>query len=55
MENGGTSTSTVKAISIMEGRNEENKCIPENCDKCKLRNCRGCQHLEECFDEIMEV
>lgn len=30
-------------------------CIQENCDKCKLRNCRGCKHLEECFDEMMEV
>lgn len=30
-------------------------CIPENCDECKLRNCRGCKHLEECFDEMMEV
>ena len=30
-------------------------CISENCDKCKLRNCRGCKFLEECFDEMMEV
>ena len=30
-------------------------CIPENCDECKLRNCRGCKHLEKCFDEMMEV
>ena len=30
-------------------------CITENCSECKLKNCRGCEHLEECFDEMMEV
>ena len=30
-------------------------CITENCGECKLKNCRGCEHLEECFDEMMEV
>lgn len=30
-------------------------CISENCAECKLQNCRGCKHLEECFDEMTEV
>lgn len=30
-------------------------CISENCGECKLRNCRGCEHLEECFNEMMEM
>lgn len=30
-------------------------CMSESCDGCKLKNCRGCEHLEECFDEMMEV
>lgn len=30
-------------------------CISESCGECKLRNCRGCKHLEECFNEMMEV
>lgn len=30
-------------------------CIQENCDECELHNCRGCNHIEECINEIMEV
>ena len=30
-------------------------CMSESCDECKLKNCRGCENLEECFDEMMEV
>lgn len=23
----------------------------ENCNSCRLNNCRGCSHLRECIDE----
>nr|DAS64972.1 MAG TPA: hypothetical protein [Caudoviricetes sp.] len=29
--------------------------ITKGCDECALNNCRGCEHLEKCFDEMMEV
>ena len=29
--------------------------MSDNCDECALNNCRGCGHLEKCFDEMMEV
>lgn len=30
-------------------------CVADNCCECVLNNCRGCKHLEECFDKMMEV
>ena len=30
-------------------------CVADNCCECALNNCRGCKHLEECFNEMMEV
>lgn len=30
-------------------------CVSDNCYECALNNCRGCEHLEKCFDEMMEV
>lgn len=25
-------------------------CIAESCNGCKLKGCRGCRHLFECFE-----
>lgn len=30
-------------------------CVSDNCNECALHNCRGCKHLEECSNEMMEV
>lgn len=30
-------------------------CVSDSCSECALHNCRGCKHLEECFNEMMEV
>lgn len=30
-------------------------CVLDRCSECALHNCRGCKHLEECFQEMMEV
>ena len=30
-------------------------CVSDSCCECVLHNCRGCEHLEKCFDEMMEV
>lgn len=25
-------------------------CIAESCNRCGLKNCRGCMHLYECYE-----
>ena len=29
-------------------------CVASSCKRCKLCNCRGCKHLKECIEELME-